>query len=54
MEKDDSSVPVKDGDFWYHSEVTGDDEYARYYRATSFQGENKTLLLDVNFLAEAA
>ena len=51
IEKDDSSVPVKDGVFWYHSKVTGDDEYARYYRATSFEGDNQTLLLDINQLA---
>ena len=53
IEKDDSTVPVKDGKYWYNSEVTGDDEYARHYRSTSFDGENKTLLLDVNKLAEA-
>lgn len=51
IEKDDATVPVKDGAYWYHSEVSGDDEYARHYRATSFEGENKTLLLDVNQLA---
>ena len=53
IEKDDSTVPVKDGKYWYNSEVTGDDEYARHYRSTSFDGENKTLLIDVNKLAEA-
>ena len=52
VEKDDSTVPVKDGDYWYHSEVTGDDEYARHYRTTSFSGDNKQLLLDVNQLAD--
>ncbi len=50
--KDDSSVPVKDGHYWYHSEVKGDDEYPRHFRASSFSGDNKTLLLDVNALAE--
>lgn len=49
--KDDNTVPVKDGTYWYHSEVTGDDEYARYYRADDNQGTNKHLLLDVNALA---
>ncbi|MDP2559772.1 S9 family peptidase [Psychrobium sp. 1_MG-2023] len=50
--KDDSSVPCKDGDYWYHSEISGEQEYSRYYRATSFDGDNKHLLLDVNALAE--
>jgi len=46
--KDDNTVPVKDGRYWYHSEVNGEQEFSNYYRATSFTGENKTLLLDVN------
>ncbi|MCJ8320547.1 MAG: prolyl oligopeptidase family serine peptidase, partial [Colwellia sp.] len=46
--KDDNTVPAKDGKYWYHSEISGEQEYSRYYRATSFCGENKTLLLDVN------
>ena len=33
--KDDNTVPVKDGKYWYHSEVRGDDEYARHYRSSS-------------------
>ena len=33
--KDDNTVPVKDGQYWYHSEVRGDDEYARHYRSRS-------------------
>jgi len=49
--KDDNSVPVKDGDYWYHSEVSGDEEYSRYYRAADNKGSNKQLLLDVNALA---
>ncbi|WP_234399067.1 MULTISPECIES: S9 family peptidase [unclassified Pseudoalteromonas] len=51
IKKDDNTVPVRDGHYWYHSEVSGDDEYARHYRASSFSGDNKTLLLDVNALA---
>ena len=46
--KDDNSVPAKDGKYWYHSEISGEQEFSNYYRATSFSGENKTLLLDVN------
>lgn len=50
--KDDNTVPVKDGDYWYHSEVSGDDEYARYFRSTDNKHANKHLLLDVNALAQ--
>ena len=46
--KDDNSVPAKDGKYWYHSEISGEQEFSNYYRATSFSSENKTLLLDVN------
>ena len=46
--KDDNTVPAKDGNYWYHSEIQGEQEFSNFYRATSFTGENKTLLLDVN------
>jgi len=46
--KDDNTVPAKDGKYWYHSEIHGDQEFSNHYRSTSFSGENKTLLLDVN------
>ena len=49
--KDDNTVPVKDGQYWYHSEVRGDDEYARHYRSRSMAMADKELLLDVNALA---
>ena len=49
--KDDNTVPVKDGQYWYHSEVRGDDEYARHYRSSSMVMADKELLLDVNELA---
>lgn len=51
--KDDNTVPTKDGKYWYHSEINGEQEFSNYYRATSFSGENKTLLLDVNERAKA-
>lgn len=51
IQKDDNSVPVKDGKYWYHSEVSGELEYPLHYRAQSFDGKNKTLLLDINALA---
>ncbi|NRA61666.1 MAG: S9 family peptidase, partial [Psychrobium sp.] len=51
--KDDNTVPAKDGDYWYHSEISGEQEFSRYYRATSFDGDNKQLLVDVNQLASS-
>ncbi len=51
--KDDNSVPAKDGKYWYHSEINGEQEFSNFYRATSFDGANKTLLLDVNERAKA-
>ena len=50
--KDDNTVPAKDGKYWYHSEINGEQEYSNYYRATSFVGDNKSLLLDVNERAQ--
>ncbi|KPA51898.1 protease 2 [Photobacterium leiognathi subsp. mandapamensis] len=50
--KDDNSVPVKQGSYFYSSEVTGDNEYAVSVRADDFNGTNKTVLLDVNELAK--
>ena len=50
--KDDNTVPAKDGKYWYHSEINGEQEFSNFYRATSFDGENKTLLLDVNSRAK--
>ena len=49
--KDDNSVPAKDGKYWYHSEIHGEQEYSAYYRATSKDGMDKELLLDVNAIA---
>jgi oligopeptidase B len=46
--KDDNTIPAKDGKYWYHSEINGEQEFSNYYRATSFTGDNKALLLDVN------
>ncbi|OIQ44165.1 MAG: oligopeptidase B [Gammaproteobacteria bacterium MedPE] len=51
--KDDNSVPVQDGEFYYSSETTGDNEYPVHVRADDFKGTNKTVLLDVNELAKA-
>ncbi|MCF6145660.1 oligopeptidase B [Pseudoalteromonas mariniglutinosa NCIMB 1770] len=49
--KDDNTFPVKDGQYWYHSEVRGDDEYSRHYRSREINATDKQLLLDVNSLA---
>ena len=46
--KDDNTVPAKDGNYWYHSEINGDQEFSNYYRSSSFSSADKTLLLDVN------
>ena len=50
--KDDNTFPVKDGQYWYHSEVRGDDEYSRHYRSSEVSTKDKQLLLDVNSLAD--
>ncbi|MDP5212244.1 S9 family peptidase [Pseudoalteromonas tunicata] len=50
--KDDSTVPVKDGAYWYSSEISGEEEFARYYRADDGHATNKQLLLDSNTLAQ--
>jgi len=46
--RDDSSLPTKDGDYWYHSQIEGENEYHSFFRATDAKGSNKQLLLDVN------
>jgi len=51
--KDDNSVPRKDGNYFYSSESSGDNEYPVYVRADDFKGTNKTILLDVNQLAKS-
>ncbi|MGM7448039.1 UNVERIFIED_ORG: oligopeptidase B [Idiomarina abyssalis] len=50
--KDDNSVPVRDGDYYYSTEMRGDNEYPIYVRSTDFSGTNKQILLNVNELAE--
>ncbi len=51
--KDDQSVPVKQGDYFYGNEVSGDNEYSVYTRAKDLAGTDKQVLLDVNELAKA-
>ncbi|AUI88631.1 oligopeptidase B [Vibrio azureus] len=50
--KDDSSVPVREGKYFYSSEVTGDNEYRTYLRSIDAQGTDKQVILDVNQLAK--
>ncbi|NOI75097.1 S9 family peptidase [Vibrio coralliilyticus] len=50
--KDDSSVPVREGSYFYSNEVSGDNEYPIYQRAKDFSGTDKTVILDVNELAK--
>ncbi|MBU2898256.1 S9 family peptidase [Vibrio hepatarius] len=50
--KDDNSVPVKEGNYFYSSQVLGDNEYAIYRRAKDFAGTNSELLIDANELAK--
>ncbi|WP_284190577.1 S9 family peptidase [Vibrio zhanjiangensis] len=50
--KDDNSVPVKQGNYFYSNQVLGDNEYAIYRRAKDFAGTNSEILLDANELAK--
>ena len=53
IEKDDSSVPTKKGDFYYASQMQGENEYPIYVRSSDFSGSNLEVLLNVNELAKA-
>ncbi len=46
--KDDSSIPAKEGKYWYFSKVSGEQEFASFYRALNKAGDNAQLLLDAN------
>ncbi len=53
IEKDDNSVPTKKGDFYYASQMQGENEYPIYVRSSDFSGTNLEVLLNVNELAKA-
>ena len=53
IEKDDNSVPIKDGNFYYSYQMHGSSEYPVYSRAKDFNGNYSQVLLDVNELAKA-
>ncbi len=46
--KDDSSVPVQKGAYFYWSETKGNDEYRRYYRSRSITKTEPELLFNLN------
>jgi oligopeptidase B len=52
IQKDDDSVPVKDGEYYYSSQTRGDNEYATYLRSSDFAGTDQEVILDVNELAK--
>ncbi|ALS31473.1 oligopeptidase B [Pseudoalteromonas translucida KMM 520] len=53
IQKDDDSVPVKKGDYYYSSQTRGNNEYTTYVRSSDFSGTNQQVILDVNELAKA-
>ncbi|WP_417668786.1 S9 family peptidase [Pseudoalteromonas tetraodonis] len=52
IQKDDDSVPVKNGDYYYSSQTRGDNEYATYVRSSDFAGTDQQVILDVNELSK--
>ncbi|MDO6637238.1 S9 family peptidase [Pseudoalteromonas carrageenovora] len=52
IQKDDDSVPVKDGQYYYSSQTRGDNEYTTYLRSSDFAGTDQQVILDVNELAK--
>ena len=50
--KDDNSVPVRKGSYYYSNKVTGDNEYPVHLREKHFLGTDKQVILDVNALAK--
>ena len=48
IQKDDDSVPVKKGNYYYSSQTRGDNEYATYVRSSDFAGTDQQVILDVN------
>ncbi|MGB0937699.1 MAG: S9 family peptidase [Colwellia sp.] len=52
IEKDDNSVPTKQGNYYYSRQMQGENEYPIHVRSTDFKGSNLEILLDVNVLAK--
>jgi len=53
IQKDDNSVPIKKGQYFYSTEMQGDNEYPIHVRSTDFLGSEKQVLLDINELAKS-
>ncbi len=51
IEKDDNSVPIKQGRYFYSTEMHGENEYPIHIRSLTFESKEKDTLLDVNKLA---
>jgi len=52
IQKDDDSVPTKNGSYYYSSQTRGDNEYPTYVRANDAKGADQEVILDVNELAQ--
>ncbi|MDF2180418.1 S9 family peptidase [Aliiglaciecola sp. CAU 1673] len=52
IQKDDDSPAVKDGQYYYATEMRGENEYPVYVRSQDMDGKGKEVILDVNALAE--
>ncbi|WP_372761926.1 S9 family peptidase [Pseudoalteromonas sp.] len=52
IQKDDDSVPVKQGAYYYSSQTRGDHEYPIYIRSKNFVTTSPEIILDVNALAQ--
>ncbi|AXR00360.1 S9 family peptidase [Pseudoalteromonas piscicida] len=50
--KDDRSVPVLNGSYYYFSATEGDKEYFTYYRSKHKDGKNAEAIFDANIRAE--
>ncbi|MEK0159959.1 S9 family peptidase [Pseudoalteromonas piscicida] len=50
--KDDRSVPVLNGSYYYFSATEGDKEYFTYYRSEHKDGKNAEAIFDANIRAE--
>ncbi|MCG7542121.1 S9 family peptidase [Pseudoalteromonas sp. OF7H-1] len=50
--KDDRSVPVLNGSYYYFSATKGDKEYFTYYRSEHQDGKNAEAIFDANIRAE--
>ncbi|MEM7705931.1 MAG: S9 family peptidase [Pseudomonadota bacterium] len=52
IQKDDSSVPLQFGEYWYYRRYTEDQEYPVYARRSGSEDGPEQVILDVNELAE--